>query len=196
MTSPPDAKPLGPAELDALVRWAVRASSAWADATGLPADEVEWEVTGAICRALSRHDSEGTTVSAYVRQRVGGALLDTSKKQKRRGKHLVLFDDLEEARGQPFEDDDEALGRALGVEALAVGCPEAALLQKEAQAALDEELDKLPGRDKRLYTLRNRERLTWKEVSAKTGIPARTAQWHDHRILERLTAALSARYEE
>jgi RNA polymerase sigma factor (sigma-70 family) len=196
MTSLAEAKPLGDDEVTALVTWAIEAAVAWAEETGMPEDEITSEVINALHRALRRHEAGGTTVSDYVRRRVDGALLDASRKEKRRRRREVFLGDLEEARGQPVEDHDDALARATGVEGFAVGSPEAGVLRDEMQAALDGEVERLPRGDRLLYVLRYREELTWDDISARTGIPRSTAQLHDKLIRERLTAALRARYDE
>jgi DNA-directed RNA polymerase specialized sigma24 family protein len=123
-------------------------------------------------------------------------LLDATRKEKRRRRREVLLGDLEEAQRQPIEDHDEALARATGVEAFAVGLPEEDVLRAEMQAALDEEVQRLPSADRRLYARRHRVEATWDEIAAEMGIPARTARYHDKRIRERLTAAMHARYDE
>ena len=196
MTSLAKVERLGDAELKALVTWAIEAAVAWAEQTGTPEAEVTSEAINAIHRALGRHAAGGTTASDYVRRRVHGALLDASRREKRRSKREVVLDDLEEARGQPIDEHDDALARATGVEGLTVGSPDAGLLRGEMQAALDEEVARLPRGDRLLYVLRYREELTWDELCTRTGIPRSTAQHHDKLIRERLTTALRARYDE
>jgi RNA polymerase sigma factor (sigma-70 family) len=191
-----DVKPLGPAELAALVTWAIQLATAWAEETGTPADEVEGEVVDAMERALLRHDPSGTTVSDYVRRRVRGALIDATRKEKRRRKHEVLLADLEETAPPTIEDDDEALARALGVEGAVLGSPEEALLRAEEQAAIDREVERMPRADRGQYVMFHREGLTWDEISEQTGIPARTLRFHDKRIRDRLAAALRAFFDD
>ena len=195
MTSAAPATALDDAALKALVAWAVRTAMAHADATGLPADEIESEAVHAIQAALRTH-AGGTTLSDHVRRRVRGALLDASKKEKRRRKREVLFDDLEEAQGPAAPEGDDTLARALGVEAEVLGSPLESLLRRERQAALDREVERFPPAERRLYTLRHREGLTWNEITAETGIPGRTARLSDKRIRDHLTAVLRARYKD
>jgi len=183
-------KALDHATLAALVAWAIRAAMARAQAKGLAEDELVSEALHAIHGALRTH-AGGTTLSDPIRRRVRGALLDAARREKRRRTREVLFDDIEEAQ-RPAVEDDDTLARALGVEALVLGSPEESLLRREAHAALDREVEKLPRADLRLYELRHREGLTWNEISAETGIPGSTARLSDTRIRDRLTAALRA----
>jgi RNA polymerase sigma factor (sigma-70 family) len=184
-------KALDRAGLAALVAWAIRAAMARAEAKGLAEDEVVSEALHAIHGALRTH-AGGTTLSDHVRRRVRGALLDATKKETRLRNREVLFDDLEEAQGRAGEEDDETLGRALGVEAQVLGSPEESLLRREAQAALDREVAKLSRAERRLYELRHREGRTWNEIAVETGIPVSTARLSDTRIRDRLMAALCA----
>jgi RNA polymerase sigma factor (sigma-70 family) len=184
------------AKLDALVGWAVRMAMVWAQTTGLPEDELEGEALYAIDAALRTHHVRGVTVSEHVRRRVKGALLDTARKAQKHRQHEVLLDDLEEAERQTIEDDDEALMTALGVGAQVMASPEESLLRRERQAARDQEVDRLPPADRRLYVLRHREERTWDEISAETGIPGRTARDHDKKIRDHLTGVLRARFDE
>src|SRR5262249_22969271 len=159
-------------------------------ATGTPEDDVVSEAIEALYRALRRYEPGGTTVSDYVRQRVEGSFVDATRKVTRRKKREVLLADVEEAHRQPIEDDDEALSRATGVEGQVLGSADAVLLQREAQAALDLEVERMPRGDRRLYVQRYREELTWDEISARMGIPSSTLRYHDKRIRDRLTAAM------
>lgn len=183
-------KALDRAGLAALVAWGIRAAMARAQAKGLAEDEVVSEALHAIHGALRTH-AGGTTLSDHIRRRVRGALLDATKKETRLRKREVLLDDLEEAQRRAVDDDD-TLACALGVEAHVLSSPEESLLRREAHAALDREVQKLPRADLRLYELRHREGLTWNEISAETGIPVSTARLSDTRIRDRLTAALRA----
>jgi DNA-directed RNA polymerase specialized sigma24 family protein len=184
-----------PTELAALVAWAIRAAKARAHVKGLPADGAEDAALQAVFAALRTHDPAGAPLAAHVRRRVRGALLDLARAVERRGGREVLLDDLEEPIGPGIEHDEEGLGRVAGVEAPIVGSPEASLLRREQQTALDREVDKLPRADRHLYVLRHRKGLAWDAIAAATGLAARTARLHDKRIRDHLTATLRARDE-
>ena len=181
-------------ELAALVAWAVRSAMAWAEAKGLPEGDVVDEALHAIEGALRTH-AGGTTLSDHVRRRVRGALLDATERETRRRGREVFLDDLAGA-AEAEEDDDEAPAWAAGARGQLVGSPEQSLLRREAQAALDREVERLPPADRRLYALRYRQGLTWNEIVAETSVPVRTLGLRDQRIRARLTAALRAYRDE
>jgi RNA polymerase sigma factor (sigma-70 family) len=194
VTSFAPVKGLDHAGLVALVAWAIRAALARAQLKGLPEDELVSEALHAIHGALRTH-AGGTTISAHVRRRVRGALLDVTRREMRRRERELLLDDTEEAQGAAVKgegEDEDTQARALGVEAQLLGSPEESLLRREARAALDREVSRLSRDDQRLYALRHQEGLTWEEIAAQTGMPSRTGRSHDKRIRARLTAALRA----
>jgi RNA polymerase sigma factor (sigma-70 family) len=179
-------------ELSLLVAWAMRAALARARVTGLPEEDLESAALSAVESAWRRADTELGKRASHVYRRVQGALLDMGRTLRRRRGREVLLDDLEEAVGPGIEDDDIALPRAAGVDALIVGSPEESLLWRERQSALDREVAKLSAARRRVYVLRHREGLTWPEIQAETGLPERTLQDHDKKIRDHLTAALRA----
>jgi len=164
--SPAALAPAERAELTSLVRWAIRAAVAVAEAQGLPEEELVSAALHAVEGGKRTHDPALGPLGPHVRRRVRGELSDASRSIRRRRSREVLFDDVE-ALAPGLEDDEITLSRALGVEALVMESPEESLLLREKQGALAREVDKLPAADKRLYTLRHREGRTWEEIHAE-----------------------------
>jgi DNA-directed RNA polymerase specialized sigma24 family protein len=183
-------------ELLLLVRWAVTVATARARIAGLDEDELVSTALQAVHRTL-QEPAEGTASAGdRVRGRVWSALHEAGRKEHKRRRREVLADDFVAGLGPVGIDDDEALARACGVEAMALGSPEESLLRREARAHLDLEVTRLAPSDQRLYLLRRRQERTWDEISAQTGIPARTLRAADKRICDGLAAALWALEEE
>jgi len=179
-------------ELAAMVAWSVRAARTLARIRNLPEDELESAALGAMGSAMRSYDAARGAWAPHVRHRVRYALLDAAKIEATRNAREPLLDDMEGMLPAGVEDDETALARTAGTDALIVmGSPEEALLAHEKRAVLDREVQRLPRDDRQLYALLRRG-LRWEDVAAELGTSIRTAQYRAEKIRERLRAALQA----
>ncbi len=179
--------------LEALVTWAVRAARARAATTGLSEGELVDAALHALLGALRTHDAaEGAPLAAHVRRRVRGELLDAAKIERQRHDREPLLDDLAQALPAGVEEDEIALSRAAGAEALVMGSPETSLLAREARVAFEREVLLLQPDERRFYELYFRRGLGKRRVAAELGISERTVVNRAAAIRARLTAALRA----
>jgi RNA polymerase sigma factor (sigma-70 family) len=180
--------------LERLVAQAIGAAVNTAQMRHLDAGDLVSDATMAVWRTL-REYPEGTPISdeisRHVQRRVHGALDTARRRGRKRRKREVLLDDLVD-QARPDVRDEGALARGGGVEDLVLASPEDSVLAHEHQVRLDQEVERLAPRDRRLYALRRREGLGWDEIASTLKTPARTLRAHDARIRDHLTAALRA----
>jgi RNA polymerase sigma factor (sigma-70 family) len=121
---------------------------------------------------------------------VHGELTDSVKIERLHHQREPLLDDLAQALPPGVEDDDLALARAAGVDAMVLDSPETSLLAREAQAVFDREVARMPPDERQFYELYFRRGLGKKKVAAELGISERTVSNRAAAIRARLTAAL------
>lgn len=182
-------------ELTRLVAWAMGAAMARAHLRRLDEGELVSQALFTVHRALREYPAGtvlGDEVSLRVRRRVWEALDEAGKRENKRRRREPLLDDLFEEERPVDVGDDDALARACGLGGLVLSSPEDGVLQREPQARLDREVERLSPDDRHLYVLRHRQGLTWESIASRTGTPARTLRWNDRRIRARLEASLRA----
>jgi RNA polymerase sigma factor (sigma-70 family) len=141
---------------------------------------------------------------AFAKVRIRGEVRDAIKQDRKRARREVPYDDEVMPLSEEVLRDPDALARAAGVERFVVreaaedprGDPEARLLLRERVTLFEHALARCSPDEQRLYDLRHREGLPWKEVASALGLPVRTAQDHDQKLQKRLRDAMLARDAE
>jgi RNA polymerase sigma factor (sigma-70 family) len=186
------------------VRWTIRIALVFAGVYRLQhlQDDLISDALYALHGALRTYDpTTRVPLRSFLRIRIAGELCDAVTDARRRAAMEVALEDSSEVLPESVLGDPLALAQVAGVDGFVLGCAVAELhtnaetqyLRHEVAAGLRREMEQLAPEVRRQLDLRYWEHLTWDEIAAALGIPARTARDRDKKAREALRAALLTR---
>jgi RNA polymerase sigma factor (sigma-70 family) len=195
--------PPTPKEIAALVSWTIRVTVVLAKLTGQlhrKDDLIDCAVYSLHGVLLNYKRAKGK-LKTFARPRVVGEVLDEIAAGKEREAYEVALEDAPYDLSEGIEHHPEQLAEVAGVEDFVMGRAardlhldgEAWVLRREAHAELYRAVEALGPAYRRLFELRYRKGLGWKEIAKTLGMPERTAKDHDHKLRRRVREILLAR---